>query len=152
DRRQHAALGRAPQDTLPRRRIERAAVRCARAANRADIVEGQVPTDDRWYMSGSLGIGTAFDEPTDASSGLSLAWANVGSAVRRDGGETLNLLESAPASVNKGPSLNLWGLNAGMPPKAVRLASIASRFATAADGVASSYLSFSTKPANGDLA
>lgn len=108
-------------------------------------------TDDRWYVSGSLGVGTACDEPTDVSSALSLSWANVGSAIRRVGGETLNLLESAPAAANTGPSLNLWGLNAGTPPKAVRLASITSKFATTGDGSASGYLSFSTKPANGDL-
>jgi len=89
-----------------------------------------MPTDDRWYVSGSLGVGTAFDEPTDAASSLSLSFVNVGSAIRRDGGETLNLLESSAAAVNRGPSLNLWGLNAGTPPKAVRLAAIASRFAT----------------------
>jgi len=111
-----------------------------------------MPTDDRWYVSGSLGVGTAFDEPTDVASSLSLSFVNVGSAIRRDGGETLNLLESSIAAVNRGPSLNMWGLNAGTPPKAVRLASIASRFATTGDGSSSGYLSFATKPATGDIA
>src|SRR5262249_53877378 len=152
DRRQHAPVGRTPQERGTRRRIERTAVRRARTGGPVGIRKNVMPTNDRWYVSGSLGIGTAFDEPTDAASSLSLSWLNVGSAIRRDGGETLNLLESSPAAVNGGPSLNLWGLNAGTPPKAVRLASIASRFATTGDGSSSGYLSFSTKPATGDLA
>ena len=110
-----------------------------------------MPTEDRWYVGGSLGVGTAFKEPTDAPTPLSLSWANVGSAIRREGGDTLNLLESGAATLNRGPSLNLWALNAAVPQKAVRLASIAARFATTGDGSASGDLSFSTKPPNGDI-
>ena len=109
-------------------------------------------TEDRWYVSGSLGVGTAFAELTDAPTPLSLSWANVGSAIRREGGNTLNLLESGAATLNRGPSINLWALNAGASPKAVRLASIAARFATTGEGSASGDLSFSTKPPDGDLA
>jgi hypothetical protein len=108
--------------------------------------------EDRWYVGGSLGVGTVFKEPTDAPGPLSLSWANVGSAIRRQGGDTLNLLESGAATLNRGPSLNLWALNAAVPQKAVRLASIAARFASTGDGSASGDLSFSTKPPNGDIA
>src|SRR5262245_33235715 len=111
------------------------------------------PVTDRWYVSGALGVGTAFDESTDAQSALSVVWKDaVGCAFRHPGAEALNLLDSRPASAGFGPNLNFWALNGGSPPKAVRLASMASKLATIADGSASGSLSFSTKPANGDLA
>lgn len=103
---------------------------------------------DRWYVSGPLGVGTAFDEPTDAQS---VAWSSIGSAIRHNVGDTLNLLDSRPAAANQGPSLNWWALNSGSPPRAVRLGAIAARFVATTDGNASGALSLSTKNAGGDV-
>src|SRR5262245_30661423 len=103
----------------------------------------------RWYVPGSLAIGTAFDEVTDAPSPLSVNWANVGSAVRHEGGDTLNLLESGPAAVDKGPALNWWALNSGK--RAVRLASLSARFVSTEDSRSSGYLTIATKSPTGDL-
>ena len=101
---------------------------------------------DGWYMDGSLGVGTAFDEQNDAQS---VSWKGVGSAIRHDGWETLNLLDSRLAAPSQGPNLNWWGLNAGR--KAVRLGYISSRFANTADGGSSGYMSFFTKAQSGDV-
>jgi hypothetical protein len=106
---------------------------------------------DRWHVPGTLGIGTAFDEPTDSQTALSLGWTGVGSAIRHSGWETLNLLDGRAAAVGQGANLNWWGLNAGTPPKTVRLGAISSRFAATADGKSAGYMSFFTKPATGDV-
>ena len=104
-------------------------------------------TTDRWYLTGPLGVGTAFDEPTDAQS---VPWSGVGTAVRHNGADALNLLDGRPGAVGQGPSLNWWGLNAA--GKATRLGAVAARFAATGDGSAAGYLSFQTKPAGGDVA
>ena len=104
---------------------------------------------DRWFLSGPLGIGTAFDEATDANTALGVKWADVGTAVRHGGGDALNVLDARAAAVNQGPQLNLWGLNAGS--KATRLGLITSRFASTTDGGASSYMAFHTKAAGRDV-
>jgi hypothetical protein len=105
----------------------------------------------RWYVPGSLGVNTAFDEPTDLATPLSIPWTTVGSAVRHEGADTLNLLDGGPAALNSGPGLNWWALNANTPPQAVRLASLSARFASAPDNNSSAYVSLSTKTAGGDL-
>ncbi len=102
---------------------------------------------DRWYLSGPLGVGTAFEEPTDAQS---VPWAGVGTAVRHNGPDALNVLDGRPGAAGQGPSLNWWGLNAAN--KAVRLGAVAARFAAVGDGGAAGYLSIYTKPAGGDVA
>src|SRR4051794_20194653 len=107
-------------------------------------------TLDRWYVSGPLAVRTAFDEPTDAHSALSVSWSGVGSAIRHGGPETLNLMDDRPAAANQGPNLSLWGLNAG--GKATRLGAITSFFATTADGGASGYMAFYVKRSGGDVA
>ena len=104
---------------------------------------------DRWYVAGTLGVGTAFDEPSDAQG---VSWTGVGSAIRHSGWEALNLLDSRPAAVGQGSNLNWWAMNAGTPTKAVRLGGISSRFASTADGGSSGYMAFYTKPQAGDLA
>jgi hypothetical protein len=113
-------------------------------------MNGTTDNLDRWYLSGPLGVGTAFDEPTDAHSALSVSWAGVGSAIRHGGPDALSLLDARPADANQGPNLSWWGLNAG--GKATRLGVITSRFATTADGGASSYIAFHTKSPGGDVA
>lgn len=107
-------------------------------------------TLDRWYVSGALGVGTAFDEPTDAHSALSVSWTGVGSAIRHGSSDALNLLDARPAAVNQGPNLSWWGLNAG--GKATRLGLITSRFTATSDGGVSSYMAFHTKGPGGDVA
>ncbi len=107
-------------------------------------------TLDRWYVSGPLGVGTTFDETLDAHSKTYInSPTSLGSMFRHEGWETLNLLDSRVAGIGQGPNLNLWGLNGAK--KAVRLGTISARFSATADAGSSSYLSFHTKPANGDV-
>jgi hypothetical protein len=105
---------------------------------------------DRWFLTGPLGIGTEFAEPTDAQSALSVSWAGVGTAVRHGSADALNLLDGRPGAMNQGANLSWWGLNGA--GKAVRLGLITSRFAATADGGAASYLSLYTKAPNADVA
>jgi hypothetical protein len=106
-------------------------------------------TEDRWYVTGPLGVGTAFDETTDAQTATLSPWAGVGSAIRHSNKDTLNVLDGRVAAVDQGPALNFWGLN--VAGKAVRLGEISARFAATTDGGATGYLSFQTKPATGDV-
>jgi hypothetical protein len=110
---------------------------------------GAADTSDRWYLTGALGVNTTFDEPTDPQS---RTWATVGSAVRHDGWETLNLLDSRQAAADRGPNLNWWGLNGSPPAKAVRLAAVGARFSATTEGATVGYLSVYTKPAGSDVA
>src|SRR5689334_22182626 len=72
---------------------------CRRRHRRVRAREDQkgpfMTTSDRWYVSGPLGIGTAFDEATDPQSGN---WSGVGTAVRYNQWETLNLLDGRVAT------------------------------------------------------
>ncbi len=104
---------------------------------------------DRWYVTGPLGVGTAYDETTDAQTATASPWAGVGSALRHTNKDTFNLLDGRPAAVDQGPALNWWGLN--VAGNAVRLGEISARFAATTDGAATGYLSFQTKPATGDV-
>jgi hypothetical protein len=105
-------------------------------------------TLDRWYISGPLGVGTDFKEAVDAQS-AAVGWSGLGSLLRHDGWETLNLLDGRAAASNQGPNLNLWGMNAAN--KAVRLGTISARFGATTDGAATSYMSFHTKAGGGDV-
>ena len=96
-----------------------------------------------------LGVGTTFDEQLDPQSAQSVSMATIGSAFRHEGWETLNLLDSRPPGLGRGPNLNFWGRNAAN--KAVRLGTVSARFTNATDGASASYLSFHAKPANGDV-
>lgn len=107
-------------------------------------------TTDRWYLTGPLGVGTAFDEPTDAQSAAGGPWTGAGSAVRHPGADALNLLDGRPGAIGQGPGLSWWGLNAA--GKATRLGAVAARFAATGDGGAAGYLSFQTKAPGGDVA
>ena len=102
---------------------------------------------DRWYVPGTIGVGCAFDELSDAQG---VAWATIGSAIRHSGWEALNLLDSRPAAAGQGPNLNWWSLNAGN--KTVRLGAISSRLVATADAGSSGYMAFYTKPSNSDVA
>ena len=107
-------------------------------------------TLDRWYVSGTLGVGTTFNEQLDVHSIKSVSTDSIGSAFRHQGAETLNLLDSRPAGKDRGPNLNWWGLNAA--GNAVRLGSASARFTDAtAEGGSASYLSFHAKPKDGDV-
>jgi hypothetical protein len=103
---------------------------------------------DRWYVSGPLGIGTTYAEGTGEQNPT---WSQVGSAIRLDGRDTLNLLDGrlppSPTNPDVGPALNWWSLNAAS--KAVRLGSIAARFTDATDGRSAGYLSLSARSATG---
>jgi hypothetical protein len=105
-------------------------------------------TLDRWYVSGPLGVGTDFKEAVDAQSGPA-NWSGLGSLLRHEGWEVLNLLDGRKGTASQGPNLNLWGLNAA--DKAVRLGTITARFGAITDGAATSYLSFHAKDASGDV-
>jgi hypothetical protein len=105
-------------------------------------------------------VGTACDEPTDPQTRV-VAWADVGTAIRHEGWEALNLLDGRKAAPDQGLNFSWWALNVPNtpdpakppdPPKAVRLGSISSRFAATGEGTASAYLAFYTKPATGDVA
>jgi hypothetical protein len=102
---------------------------------------------DRWYVSGPLAVGTAFDETSDAQS---VAWSTVGTAIRHGASDTLNLLDSRAAAPGQGPSLNWWALNGGTPPRAVRLGMLTSRFVTTGDGAVTSYMALHTKGSGTD--
>ena len=108
-------------------------------------------TLDRWYVSGPIGVGTTFDDETpDVHSTTHITWpASLGSLFRHEGWETLNLLDSRPAAPGYGPNLNWWARNQAR--KAVRLGTISARFSTIADAGSSSFLTFHTKPAGGDV-
>jgi hypothetical protein len=106
-------------------------------------------TLDRWYVSGPLGIGTTFDEQTDAHSAANIQWPSLGSLLRHSGPETLNLLDARAAGLNQGANLNWWALNAAN--KAVRLGLISARLSATADGAAAGYLAFHTKPSSSDV-
>ena len=58
---------------------------------------------DRWYVSGPLAVGTLFDEQADPQS---VAWSSVGTAIRHNQPDVLNLLDSRGAAANQGPSMN----------------------------------------------
>ena len=105
-------------------------------------------TLDRWYVSGPLGVGTDFKETVDAQSGPA-GWSGLGSLLRHNGWEVLNLLDGRAGAANQGPNLNLWGMNAAN--KAVRLGTVTARFGSTADGATTSYLSFHAKGAGGDV-
>jgi hypothetical protein len=106
------------------------------------------PTSERWYLTGPLGISTAFDELTDAQS---VDWSSVGTAIRHNLPDTLNLLDGRAAAANQGPGLSWWALNSGSPPRAVRLGMLTSRFVSTADGSGSGYLALHTKGTGGDV-
>ncbi|MGD6978840.1 hypothetical protein [Citricoccus sp. CH26A] len=98
-------------------------------------------TLDRWYASGPIGVNTDFAEFGTAAS-------TMGSALRHDDWDTLNLLDGRTAAGDQGPNLNLWGMSETQ--EAIRLATISARLAPTSSGGASSYLTFHTKgPTNG---
>ena len=107
---------------------------------------------DRWYMPGTLGVGTEFQETIGVQNP---AWDSIGTAIRFDGRETLNLLDGRPAPPappfeTHGPSVNWWSTNA--QGRAVRLGSISALFSATAEGSSTGYLSLSTRAAGGDVA
>jgi hypothetical protein len=106
-------------------------------------------TLDRWYVSGPLGVGSTFNELLDAHSASQISMSSIGSVIRHQGWENLNLLDSRPAGLGLGPNLNLWGLNAAN--KAVRLGTISARFTATADAGSASYLTFHAKRPTGDV-
>lgn len=106
-------------------------------------------TLDRWFVSGPLGVCTDFSESVDAHSGGANTWSTVGSLLKHNGWENLNLLDGRKAAVDQGPNLNLWGTNAG--EKAVRLGAISARFSATAEGGSAGYLSLYAKGTGGDV-
>jgi hypothetical protein len=113
---------------------------------------GMSSTLERWYISGPLDLAidsSALRDKIDAHSGGNAALSSIGSLMRHDGWENLNLLDWRSASINQGANLNWWGKNAG--GKAVRLGTISARFSATADGGSSGYLSFYTKGAGSDV-